>query len=110
MAFVVLHPDHVLKWRGRHLEFEKDLKAHAKERLPGFACPEWVEIVVELPVSLSITSNGLVMLKKYIENIHRQNTQDRIAKDYCQTLAHINLLGISFNVPILYEFSGFWIA
>ena len=63
MAFVVLYPDHVLHWKGRRLEFEKDLKAHAKERLPGFACPEWVEIVPELPVSLPVTSNALETLK-----------------------------------------------
>jgi acyl-CoA synthetase (AMP-forming)/AMP-acid ligase II len=50
MAFVVLHPDHVSKWKERHVEFEKDLKAHAKKRLPGFACPEWVEIISEFPV------------------------------------------------------------
>ncbi|KAH9486780.1 Acetate/butyrate--CoA ligase AAE7, peroxisomal [Psilocybe cubensis] len=49
MAFVVLHPQHVATWRGRHHLFEKDLKAHARSRLPGFACPEWVEIVPELP-------------------------------------------------------------
>lgn len=53
MAFVVLHPDHVSKWKGRHREFDNELKAHAKQRLPGFACPEWVEVVPDLPVSLS---------------------------------------------------------
>jgi non-ribosomal peptide synthetase component E (peptide arylation enzyme) len=52
MAFVVIHPDHVSKWKGRYREFEKDLEGHAKKRLPGFACPEWVEVVPELPVSL----------------------------------------------------------
>jgi acyl-CoA synthetase (AMP-forming)/AMP-acid ligase II len=51
MAFVVLHPRLVSSWKGRHNDFAKELKAHAKERLPGFACPEWVEIVQELPVS-----------------------------------------------------------
>jgi hypothetical protein len=55
MAFVILHPDYVLTWKERHVEFEKDLKAHAKQRLPGFACPEWVEVVSELPVSSFIT-------------------------------------------------------
>ncbi|PPQ89595.1 LOW QUALITY PROTEIN: hypothetical protein CVT25_012340 [Psilocybe cyanescens] len=49
MAFVVLHPQHVSTWRGRHHVFEKNLKEHAKSRLPGFACPEWVEVVPELP-------------------------------------------------------------
>ena len=52
MAFVVLHPRHASQWRGRHDEFANDLKEHAKSRLPGFARPEWVEVVLELPVSL----------------------------------------------------------
>ncbi|KAI1783993.1 AMP-dependent synthetase and ligase [Ganoderma leucocontextum] len=49
MAFVILHPQKGDKWAGRHAEFEKDLKAHARKRLPGFACPEWVAVVPELP-------------------------------------------------------------
>ncbi|TFK30585.1 AMP-dependent synthetase and ligase [Coprinopsis marcescibilis] len=57
MAFVTLHPQHTSKWKGRHHEFEKDLKAHAKPRLPGFACPEWVEVVPELPK----TSTGKIL-------------------------------------------------
>jgi len=52
MAFVVLHPQHESRWKNRHADFEASLKDHAKSRLPGFACPEWVEIVPELPVSL----------------------------------------------------------
>jgi hypothetical protein len=51
MAFVVLHPQHAAKWAGRHQEFGNDLKDHAKARLPGFACPEWIEVVSDLPVS-----------------------------------------------------------
>jgi acyl-coenzyme A synthetase/AMP-(fatty) acid ligase len=51
MAFVVLHPQHAAKWAGRHHEFSNDLKNHAKVRLPGFACPEWIEVVPDLPVS-----------------------------------------------------------
>lgn len=54
MAFVLLHPQKADKWARRHAEFEKDLKAHARKRLPGFACPEWVSIVQELPVRPSI--------------------------------------------------------
>lgn len=53
MAFVVLHPQHAAKWAGRHDQFADELKKHAKTRLPGFACPEWVEVVSDLPVSLS---------------------------------------------------------
>lgn len=54
MAFVILHPQHASKWTGRHSEFSADLKKHAKSRLPGFACPEWVEVVPELPVSKAL--------------------------------------------------------
>jgi len=57
MAFVVLHPRFVSSWKGRHNDFAKELKAYAKERLPGFACPEWVEVVQELPK----TSTGKIL-------------------------------------------------
>ncbi|KAG6832476.1 hypothetical protein H0H92_001522 [Tricholoma furcatifolium] len=57
MAFVVLHPQHAAKWAGRHAQFAQDLKAHAKSRLPGFACPEWVEVVPDLPK----TSTGKIL-------------------------------------------------
>ncbi|KAJ3895067.1 hypothetical protein GG344DRAFT_39686 [Lentinula edodes] len=57
MAFVTLHPQHASKWKGRHEDFARDLKAHAKKRLPGFACPEWVEIVPDLPK----TSTGKIL-------------------------------------------------
>ncbi|KAF5377501.1 hypothetical protein D9615_005269 [Tricholomella constricta] len=57
MAFVVLHPQHASKWAGRHHEFAVDLKVHAKSRLPGFACPEWVKVVPELPK----TSTGKIL-------------------------------------------------
>jgi len=49
MAFAVLHPEHRETWRGRHHDFAADLREHARTRLPGFACPEWVEVVPELP-------------------------------------------------------------
>jgi acyl-CoA synthetase (AMP-forming)/AMP-acid ligase II len=63
MAFVILHPAAKDKWVTRSDDFEKHLKAHARTRLPGFACPEWVEIVDELPK----TSTGKIqkmMLRK----------------------------------------------
>ncbi len=56
MAFVKLHPEHTAKWVQRDAEFSKSLKEHARTRLPGFACPEWVLVVDELPVG---ASNGL---------------------------------------------------
>ncbi|KIK71136.1 hypothetical protein GYMLUDRAFT_33267 [Collybiopsis luxurians FD-317 M1] len=57
MAFVTLHPQHASTWKGRNDEFTKDLIAHARKRLPGFACPEWVQIVPELPK----TSTGKIL-------------------------------------------------
>jgi acyl-CoA synthetase (AMP-forming)/AMP-acid ligase II len=52
MAFVTLRLPITNERQRRHEEFKESLKAHAKARLPGFACPEWVEVVEELPVSL----------------------------------------------------------
>ncbi|KAG7099364.1 hypothetical protein E1B28_001220 [Marasmius oreades] len=57
MAFVILHPQYGKRWAGREKEFEKDLIKHARGRLPGFACPEWVKVVPELPK----TSTGKIL-------------------------------------------------
>ncbi|OJT03517.1 hypothetical protein TRAPUB_5796 [Trametes pubescens] len=68
MAFVILHPQKAAKWKGRHAEFEQDLKKHARSRLPGFACPEWVSVVDELPK----TSTGKiqkVQLRKLVAKL-----------------------------------------
>lgn len=51
MAFVILRPAAAPRWAGRGADFEAELKRHARARLPGFACPEWVQVVEELPVS-----------------------------------------------------------
>lgn len=51
MAFVILHPSKAKGWAGRGSDFTISLKVHAKKTLPGFATPEWVEVVEELPVS-----------------------------------------------------------
>ena len=85
MAFIVLHPEHALKWKGRYAEFEKELKDHAKSRLPGFARPEWVEIVRVLPVSF----NGLVLVSVAIlndcpENIDWKDPEDGVAQGGCK--------------------------
>jgi hypothetical protein len=50
MAFVIMRTESARRWAGKHAEFSSVLKAHARERLPGFATPEWVVIVEELPV------------------------------------------------------------
>jgi acyl-coenzyme A synthetase/AMP-(fatty) acid ligase len=49
MAFVILNPHGVRKWKGKKEGFEMELKAFARGRLPGFASPEWVAVVQELP-------------------------------------------------------------
>ncbi|KAL1740368.1 hypothetical protein HDZ31DRAFT_85472 [Schizophyllum fasciatum] len=53
MAFVILRPGLKAQWgangKDGSKKFERELKAYAKGRLPGFACPEWVEVVDELP-------------------------------------------------------------
>lgn len=51
MAFVILTPAAEKEYAGKHHEFEVELKNFARSRLPGFACPEWVRVVDELPVS-----------------------------------------------------------
>ena len=58
MAFVILRPQFVSFWKGQHHDFAEELKAHAKKKLPGFACPEWVEIVEELPVNFVFIPNA----------------------------------------------------
>ena len=49
MAFVILNPHGERKWKDKEEAFEKELKTFARGRLPGFASPEWVAIVHELP-------------------------------------------------------------
>jgi len=49
MAFVILRPESAQKWQRQEPAFEKELIRFAKTKLPGFACPEWVSIVTELP-------------------------------------------------------------
>jgi len=57
MAFVILRQEHASQWTGKHREFGEELKRHGRKRLPGFACPEWIEVVEELPK----TSTGKIL-------------------------------------------------
>ncbi|KAG1757416.1 hypothetical protein EDB19DRAFT_1900942 [Suillus lakei] len=57
MAFVLLRPEHASKWKDSHDGFATELIRHARALLPGFACPEWVQIVDELPK----TSTGKIL-------------------------------------------------
>jgi acyl-coenzyme A synthetase/AMP-(fatty) acid ligase len=74
MAFIILHPRHVETWKGRHEEFTKELKAHGRKTLPGFACPEWVQIVDQLPVSLSFPQ---IVSRCHIHRLHRKHPLER---------------------------------
>jgi len=76
MAFVILNPRCADKWIGRYHEFSENLKEYARTRLPGFACPEWVEVVPELPVSFMRISHASLINVNVIENIYRENYQD----------------------------------
>ncbi|KDQ12888.1 hypothetical protein BOTBODRAFT_34031 [Botryobasidium botryosum FD-172 SS1] len=49
MAFVILQPHAEARWKGKEAEFEKELKRFAQKGLPGFARPEWVKVVKDLP-------------------------------------------------------------
>ncbi|KAI0274811.1 acetyl-CoA synthetase-like protein [Gloeopeniophorella convolvens] len=57
MAYVILLAEAAKRWAGKHAEFAAALKTYARERLPGFATPEWVVVVEELPK----TSTGKIM-------------------------------------------------
>ncbi|KAH9968801.1 acetyl-CoA synthetase-like protein [Russula dissimulans] len=57
MAYIILRPESARRWDGKHAEFSSTLKTYARERLPGFAAPEWIVVVEELPK----TSTGKIM-------------------------------------------------
>lgn len=71
MAFVLLRPQARSKWKSKDGEFETELKKFARTKLPGFACPEWVQIVGELPVSV---------FKAYIVVAHTTGRKHRPAR------------------------------
>ena len=82
MAFVLLRPEHSSKWKDNHDSFAAELIRHGRTLLPGFACPEWVQVVNELPVGHKI--HVLVrMLMKPIENIYWEDPQDQPSQDRC---------------------------
>ena len=83
MAFVTLHPSESQKWENRHEEFEIDLKAHARKRLPGFATPEWVAVVSDLPVGKDRpgTLKSLIFFQKTSTGkIQKVELRKRVAK------------------------------
>ena len=91
MAFVILHKHHIKTWEGRHDGFSQELKQYAKTRLPGFACPEWVTVVEDLPVSLRSGDLQAHVFITQIENVDRENSQDKLAKDRCEALGDLHV-------------------
>lgn len=45
-AYIVLKDGK--RWHGRHADFETEIKSFSRGKMPGFAIPEWVEVVTEL--------------------------------------------------------------
>jgi hypothetical protein len=74
--------------------FTQELQAFSRKKLPGFACPEWVLIVDELPVSIMfwkdkhLADSGVPVIT---ENVYRQNTQDQPSKICREALANTPL-------------------
>ena len=83
MAFVILHIESAKRWADKHVEFALELKTHARERLPGFAVPEWVAVVEELPVRHAIYHCFLPKSVVAPENVHREDPKDGLAKTSC---------------------------
>lgn len=77
MAFVILRPEYLQTWSGNHTGFEMELKRHARTLLPGFACPEWVQVVDKLPVTCIILAHlDIIFMPTFAENIHWQDLED----------------------------------
>jgi acyl-CoA synthetase (AMP-forming)/AMP-acid ligase II len=84
MAYVILHTESARRWAGKHAEFSSVLKAHARQRLPGFATPEWVVIVEELPVCPFRYARRHDILKRApLENVNRKDHEDGFAQTSC---------------------------
>ena len=80
MAFVILYRERAKHWVGKHIELTPELKAHTRERLPGFAVLEWVAVVEELPVC-HVARPLLCSYRRYHtpENDHREDPEDSLA-------------------------------
>ena len=117
MAFVILRPGARKQWvAGSDAEgkdangkqqpsaFEHELKAYAKGRLPGFACPEWVEVVDELPVSMPMgqrSKHCTEKLTQTVENLDWQDTEARAAEG-CREVVNGKQPGGESDLATLY--------
>ena len=83
-AYVILHTESAQRWAGKHAEFSTALKAHARQRLPGFATPEWVVIVEELPVCPFRYAHPHGIFKRQsLENVNRKDHENGSAQTGC---------------------------
>jgi acyl-CoA synthetase (AMP-forming)/AMP-acid ligase II len=64
-AYVILRDDAKGKWKSKAEEFEKELKEFSRGKLPGFARPEWVEVVESLPKTSTGKIQKQELRKKY---------------------------------------------
>jgi hypothetical protein len=76
MAFVILRQEYIQKWAGNHADFEVELKRHARSLLPGFACPEWVQVVDELPVGAPPRCILGTLTHRITEDLHWQDPEN----------------------------------
>lgn len=84
MAYVILHTESARRWTGKHTEFSSVLKAHARQRLPGFATPEWVVVVEELPVRpFRYTHPHCIFKRQSLENVHGKDHEDCFTQTGC---------------------------
>ena len=74
MAYVILHAEPARRWAGKHAEFSSALRAYARGRLPGFATPEWIVIVEELPVRPSVHACPCVSVLKLVIPTQKTST------------------------------------
>ena len=91
MAFVILHVESAKRWADKLVEFAVELKAHARERLPGFALPEWVAVVEELPVRSRHIYDFRASTSQQRdfalpENVHREDPKSGLAKTSCKAV------------------------
>lgn len=84
MAYVILHTESARRWAGKHAEFSSVLRAHARQRLPGFAIPQWVVIVEELPVCPFRYARPYgIFIRQPLENVNRKDHEDGFAQTGC---------------------------
>ncbi|KAJ7485449.1 hypothetical protein FB451DRAFT_1168719 [Mycena latifolia] len=72
-AFVMLKSHATTKWQGRHEAFSDELKTYAKSRLPGFARPNWVQVVQELPK----TSTGKIIFGRLLQSCSLEEQKEK---------------------------------